>query len=294
MAGGALERRVSAQDGLSLFYREWPGPGPGEPAGVPLLCLSGLSRNSRDYRLLAEREATRRRVVALDYRGRGGSQWAADWRSYVPLVYLRDIGHLLAAAGLHRVCVVGTSLGGFLAMGLGVTNPTCLAGVVLNDAGPGMATGSLDKLIRYLGEDRPQPDLDSAVAHVKQAFGAEIGFREEATWRRFAEASYRRGEDGLLHVDWDPRIVEPLKRPGALPDLWALWRGLARIPTLAIRGGRSPLLSAEAFRAMAEGHRCLTRLEVEGLGHAPSLEEPEALDALEVFLAELDRRDALP
>lgn len=290
---GELERRVSAQDGLSLLYREWPGPAPGEPAGVPLLCLSGLSRNSRDFRLLGEREAPRRRVVALDYRGRGGSERAADWRSYDPMVYLRDVGHLLAAAGLHRVCVVGTSLGGFLAMGLGVSNPTCLAGVVLNDAGPGISPGPLDKLVRYLGEDRTQPDIEAAVAHVKQAFGAEIGFREEATWRRFAEASYRRGDDGLLHVDWDTRIVEPLKRGRALPDLWALWRGLARVPTLAIRGQRSPLLSAEAFRSMAEGHSCLTRLEVAGLGHAPSLEEPEALDALETFLAELDRRDAV-
>lgn len=282
-----LERRFSAQDGLSLFYREWPGPADG---GTPLLCLSGLSRNSRDFLGLAEREARRRRVVAPDYRGRGCSAHAGDWRTYNPYSYLNDIGHLLAVAGLQRVCVVGTSLGGLLAMGLGVTNPMSLAGVVVNDVGPQLDGGSLGTLVRLLGRDDPQPDLAAATASVKRAF-PEIGFRDEATWRRFADAGYRRGADGLLHVDWDTRIVEPLKRPRALPDLWALWRGLARIPTLAIRGSRSPLLSAETFRSMAEGHACLTRLEVEGLGHAPSLDEPEVVETMEVFLAELDRRE---
>ncbi|MEX0759270.1 MAG: hypothetical protein WD100_06795, partial [Tistlia sp.] len=165
------------------------------------------------------------------------------------------------------------------------------AGAVLNDAGPGVSTGSLGRLVEHLGEDRPKADLDTATAYLQALFGETIGFREQATWRRFAEASYRLGDDGLLHVDWDPRIVEPLKRGRPLPDLWTLWRGLARVPTLALRGARSPLLSAEAFRAMGEGHTCLTRLEVAGLGHAPSLEEPEVLDALEVFLAELDRRE---
>lgn len=282
-----LERRFCAQDGLSLFYREWPGPA---KSGTPLLCLSGLSRNSKDFHTLAERESRRRRVVALDYRGRGKSAYAADWRSYNPYVYLSDIGHLLAVAGLHRICVVGTSLGGLLAMGMGVTNPMNLAGVVVNDVGPQLERGSLDTLVQLLGRDDPQPDLTAATASLKKTFAA-IGFRDEATWRRFAEASYRRGADGLLHLDWDMRIVERLKRPGALPDLWALWRGLARIPTLAIRGSRSPLLSAETFRSMGEGHTCLTRLEVEGLGHAPSLEEPEVLEMMEVFLAELDRRE---
>ncbi|SMF18453.1 Pimeloyl-ACP methyl ester carboxylesterase [Tistlia consotensis] len=287
---GELERRFSAQDGTSLFYRDWPGPG-GAAGRTPLLCLAGLSRNSRDFRFLAERECRRRRVVALDYRGRGRSEPARDWHSYNPWTYLGDIGQLLAVAGLQRVCVVGTSLGGFLAIGLGVTNPAALAGVVLNDAGPGIALGTLAKLLDYIGHDDPQPDVAAATAHLQALFGREIGFRDEATWRQFAENSYRPGDDGLLHVDWDTRIVEPMKRRGALPDLWALWRGLARIPTLAIRGGASPLLSAEAFRSMGEGHTCLTRLEVAGLGHAPSLEEPEVLDAMEVFLAELDRRE---
>ncbi len=285
---GEQERRFSAQDGVSLFYRDWPGPATG--GGVPLLCLSGLSRNSRDFSRLAELQSRRRRVVALDYRGRGRSEWPADWRSYKPRTYLNDIGHLLAVAGLGRVCVLGTSLGGFLAMGLGITQPISLAGAILNDAGPGIAGGSIERVLAHVGRDSPQPDLESATAHLKATLG-RIGFREEATWRRFAEATYRPGDDGLWHVDWDTRIVEPMKRRSEPLDLWALWRGLSEIPTLALRGGNSDLLSAEAFRSMGEGHACLTRLEVEGLGHTPSLEEPEVLDAMEVFLAELDRRE---
>src|SRR5713226_6270456 len=114
-------RHLTAQDGLQLFYRDYGNP---HGSRVPLLCLTGLTRNSQDFADLAERCAGTRRVICPDYRGRGRSAYDPDWRRYEPMTYLNDIGHVLLANDIHRVVVVGTSLGGLLAMGLAVMRPT--------------------------------------------------------------------------------------------------------------------------------------------------------------------------
>jgi len=280
------ERRYSAQDGLSLYFRDYPGPREG--AGMSVLCLGGLSRNSKDFGDLAARLCQRRRVVCPDYRGRGRSDYARDWRTYHPRTYLADLVQLLIVARLHGFVCIGTSMGGLLAMGLAAAAPTALRGAVLNDIGPEFGSGSLDKIFRYVGHDAPQPDLEAATAFLKQAF-AEIAFRDEETWRKFAEGSFRQGEDGMWHVDWDTAIVKPLTSArDEMPDLWKLFAGLGRVPVLAIRGETSPILPAETLQAMEARHPGLRSLTVAGLGHAPSLEEPEAAEAIDEFLAAID------
>jgi pimeloyl-ACP methyl ester carboxylesterase len=290
VAHAFAERRFSAQDGLQLYYRDYAGPAGG--AGVPVLCLTGLSRNSKDFAALAERLSERRRVICPDYRGRGRSDYAADWRSYHPRTYLGDLTQLLIVARLHRFACIGTSLGGLMAMGIAVTTPGALLGAVLNDIGPEFEGGSLAKIVEYVGKDVPQPDLDSATAFLKDAF-PDIAFRDEETWRRFAAGGYRRGDDGLLHVDWDPAIARPLEATAnELPDLWSLFAGLGRVPVLAIRGENSPILSATTLAEMVRRHPGLKHVTVAGLGHAPSLDEPEAAEAIDAFLDELDRHHA--
>ncbi len=280
------ERRLSAQDGTGLYYRDYPGPAEG--AGPAAVCLGGLSRNSKDFHRLAERLSERRRVICPDYRGRGRSDYADDWRSYHPVQYLDDLRHLLSVAGLHRFVAVGTSLGGLLAMGLATSQPGSLAGAVLNDIGPEFEGSSLDKIMAYVGQDAAQPDLDAATRFLKEAFG-EIAFRNEETWRRFAEGTYRQGDDGQLHVDWDTAIVKPLTQTaGELPDLWHLFAGLGRLPVLVLRGETSPILSAETLARMETGHPDLVSVTVAGLGHAPSLDEPEVLEAIDEFFAAID------
>ena len=282
-APGFRERHFSAQDGRRLYFRDYGDP---NAARLPLLCLGGLTRNSKDFHLFATRHAAARRVLCLDYRGRGRSEYDSDWRRYDPTVYLDDIRHLLAATNCHRVVVVGTSLGGLLAMGLAAMLPTAVAAAVLNDVGPALEQSGLARILSYIGGDRPQPDWESAIAELRGLF-PDMRFQTDAEWLAMARNTFRRGEDGLLHFDWDPAIAKPLaKGHTVIPDLWQVFGALGPVPTLALRGALSTVLSEATFGRMAAEKPDLVRVTVPRVGHTPSLDEPEARAALDAFLAE--------
>lgn len=270
--GKFRERYLTAQDGLRLYFRDY-----GDPLSprLPLVCLSGLVRNSADFADFAERHAGERRVICPDYRGRGRSAYDSTWLNYDPFVYANDIAHLIAATGLDRVIVVGTSLGALLAMGLAVLKPTALGAVVLNDLGPELSPGGLGRILDYIGNDHPQPDWPSAVRHLR-ALLPTLSIRSEEGWLQFARATYRQDADGLLHFDWDMNIARPLARNRALPDLWPYFHALRRLPVLALRGALSDVLSADTFERMALAKPDLQRVTVANSGHAPTLNEPEA------------------
>jgi pimeloyl-ACP methyl ester carboxylesterase len=270
--GKFRERYLTAQDGLRLYFRDY-----GDPLSprLPLICLSGLVRNSADFADLAERHAGERRVICPDYRGRGRSAYDSAWLNYEPFVYANDIAHLIAATGLERVIVVGTSLGALLAMGLAVLKPAALGAVVLNDLGPELSPGGLGRILDYIGNDRPQPDWPSAVRHLRELLPT-LSIRSEEGWLKFARATYREGADGLLHFDWDMNVARPLARNRVLPDLWPYFHALRRLPVLALRGALSDVLSAETFERMALAKPDLRRVTVASSGHAPTLNEPEA------------------
>lgn len=281
------ERRFLAQDGLSLYYRDYDG---GSAAGAPLLCLSGITRNSADFAALAEAHANERRIVCLDFRGRGESDRAGDWQTYTPETYVNDIRHLIVAAGLHRFVLVGTSMGGFLSMGLGAVVPAAIAGVVLNDVGPKIEAAATAAIVDYVGTDRPVADWPAAVAAIKERF---TGFEawDDETFEDTARATYREGDDGRLHFNWDVNLVQPIRRSsGARQDLWAMFRSLHHVPVLAIRGGNSELLTDAGLQAMLDDHPDITGVTVPGVGHAPRLHEPEAARAISAFLEKADRR----
>ena len=281
------ERRFLAQDGLSLYYRDYDG---GSAAGAPLLCLSGITRNSADFAALAEAHANERRIVCLDFRGRGESDRAGDWQTYTPETYVNDIRHLIVAAGLHRFVLVGTSMGGFLSMGLGAVVPAAIAGVVLNDVGPKIEAAATAAIVDYVGTDRPVADWPAAVAAIKERF---TGFEDwdDETFEDTARATYREGDDGRLHFNWDVNLVQPIRRSsGARQDLWAMFRSLHHVPVLAIRGGNSELLTDAGLQAMLDDHPDIAGVTVPGVGHAPRLHEPEAARAISAFLEKTDRR----
>lgn len=282
------ERRISAQDGLALYARDYGDP---LSAGMPLLCLTGLVRNSKDFAPFAERHAEGRRLVCPDYRGRGLSARDPDWRNYRPEVYLNDVGQVMAACHLHRVVVCGTSLGGLLAMGLAALKPTALAGVVLNDVGPEIVPSGIARIARYVGRDHPHRSIEEAAEHLKTLF-PHLALEGEAKWRWMAEATYRLGEDGLLHSDWDPAIAKALQQGGEIPDLWPLYGALGRVPVLAIRGAESDVLSEATFARMAELKPDLIRVTVPGVGHVPQLDDPAVEPAVDRFLAEIDKAEA--
>lgn len=279
------EGTVSAQDGLALYYRDY---GDRLATRTPVLCLSGLTRNSADFAILAERLSSERRVICPDYRGRGRSAYDRDWRHYDPYVYISDISHLLTATGIARAVIVGTSMGGLLTMGLAVLRPTLVAGAVLNDIGPDVASPGLGRILQYVGVDYPQSDWSAAVRFLKDLTPNLKPKADDAWWQTHAEATYRKGADGRLHFDWDLALAKPLERQRTTtPDLWTMFRGLQPIRTLAFRGALSDVLSEDVFRRMALEKPDLVCVTVPDTGHTPSLTEPEATSALDAFLQPL-------
>lgn len=279
---GYLERRLTAQDGLALSYRHY---GDATSEKTPLLCLAGLTRSANDFHDLARRYAPERRVLALDLRGRGRSAYDPDWRNYRPDVYLRDIGHLLAAENAHRVIVVGTSLGGILAMGLAVALPAALAAVVLNDVGPEIDPVGIARIKGYVGQETELGDWDAAIRRLKELFGAALPDLPEERWSELARSHFREGPDGRPALDYDPAIRRPFEQSGDTTDMWPLFGALEKVPTLLIRGALSDILSEATAAAMAAAKPDLIRVEVANRGHAPLLDEPECLAALDDFIA---------
>lgn len=288
-AADYAERRYTSQDGLSLYFRDY-----GDPLSPrrPVLCLPGLTRNSKDFAALAAHLARDRRIVCPDLRGRGRSDHDPDPSNYQPATYVNDIRHLIAVCGLHGLVVIGTSLGGLLAMGLGVATPGAIAGVVLNDVGPEITPAAADQIIDYVSNDKPQPDFDGAVAATRERFAAFDAWDDEAL-RDVAEATYRLESDGQWHFDWDTKLAEPLRNGSATHDLWALFGALRAVPVLAIRGAKSDLLPESGFEAMKKDRADLQTAVVDGVGHAPRLTEPAAAEAIDRFLARLDADHAV-
>jgi pimeloyl-ACP methyl ester carboxylesterase len=274
------ERRFAARDGLVLYAREY---GDALAPRLPLLCLSGLTRNSADFDRVARRLSHQRRVLCPDYRGRGRSAYDPHWRNYEARVLIDDVAQLLAVAGVERAVVLGTSLGGILAMGLAVAKPLAVAGAILNDVGPAVEASGLANIVQYIADDHPQPDWPTATRFLRQSL-PQLMLATDEDWAEFARGTYREGSDGVLHFDWDVTGLARQLKAGAVPDLWPLYRALARVPILALRGAASDILSAATLDDMAREKPDLVRVAVPRVGHAPCLDEAEAKEAIDAFL----------
>lgn len=283
-ARGYREVTYRAQDGRRLYYREYGDPLSRAPA---LLCLPGLTRNSKDFDTLARRLCAARRVVCPDYRGRGQSERDPDWRNYAPRVTLSDVRHLRIAAGLHHAVVCGVSFGGLLAMALGALAPTALAGVILNDVGPDLDPKGTERILGYIARDHPQPDWPTATARMRETFPT-LSYKSDEEWRSFTEATYRQGTDGQLYVDYDLALARTLRDSQEAEDIWALFGTLRDLPVLAVRGGVSDVLSAATLDKMVRAKTDLAHLTLPGVGHTPSLNEPESERAIDDLLRRVD------
>jgi pimeloyl-ACP methyl ester carboxylesterase len=278
-----LEHRVVLGDGLRMYCRDYPA---GEPDGRPtVLCLPGLTRNCRDFESLARMLAPRHRVLTPDLRGRGGSDRDPQWRHYQPLNYVADVARLLRELQAGRVIVVGTSLGGLVAMLMAAMQPDALAGVVLNDIGPELDPTGLARIGAYVGQLPPLRTWEEAAAQARKSHSRALPDLDDAGWMAFARRVYREESPGRIVPDMDPMIGEAMRETaGQAADLWILYRALERIPTLAIRGELSDLLSADTLRRMQEAKPDLRTLLVPRCGHAPTLDEPECRRAIGEFL----------
>ena len=271
-----------SHDGLRLYSRVYAAA-----AGSPVvLCLHGLMRNSRDFRELAARLAARHRVIVPDVRGRGFSARDPNFNNYQIPVYLQDVLTLLAGLGAARVSIIGTSMGGLMAMLLAATHPKLVSRIVLNDVGPQVDPAGLERIRGYAGQAAPVRSWPEAIAQLRADYAAAWPNLSDARWDEIARLSYRANAQGVPEVDADPLIREPLKSSAAAaPDLWPLWRSLARVPILVIRGAHSDILSVTTLARMQRERPGLEVLTVANRGHAPLLDEPGCVAAIERFLA---------
>lgn len=290
--GGFEERIVATVDGLPLYVRDYPPLLP--QTGLPVLCLHGLTRNSRDFEIIAPRiAALGRRVIAPDMRGRGMSANDPDPAHYVPAVYAQDVLKVMDELEIGRAVFIGTSMGGLITMVLATMAPDRIAASVLNDVGPHLNASGLGRIASYVGRSQPVSSWDEAAAAVREVNASAYPERRDdgEFWLTFARRTFRERDDGLLETTYDPHIALAFldfDEDAPPPDLTPLFAELAHKPMLSIRGAISDLLSAEAVEEMRKLKPDLDTATVDNVGHAPVLDEPEAWDAVLDFLARVD------
>jgi pimeloyl-ACP methyl ester carboxylesterase len=279
------DRFWTSADGLTLYARDYAGAA--GLAKLPVICIHGLTRNSRDFEDVAPWIAGRgRRVLAIDVRGRGRSDRDPNPQNYHLPVYAGDVVSLMMQAGLGRAVFVGTSMGGLITMALAATNPLAVAAAVLNDVGPELSPVGLGRIMGYVGAQKPIGNWAEAAEFAASINGVAFPGAAPEHWDAFARRIFRESESGL-QLDYDPDITAPFRAAptGPAPDLWPVFSGLANgRPTLLIRGGISDLIDAEIAGRMREAAPSMAYAEVADVGHAPMLTEPEAQAALAAFL----------
>jgi pimeloyl-ACP methyl ester carboxylesterase len=275
----------SSHNGLMLYSRVYPAAAANAPV---VLCLHGLTRNSRDFEELAPHLATRFRVIVPDVRGRGLSARDPDFNNYKIPIYVQDMQTLLAGLGASRVSVIGTSMGGLIAMVMAATQPGLVSGIVLNDIGPEVDPTGLERIRGYAGKVAAVAGWSEAVAQARSIYGAAWPNLSDARWEAIVRRGYRANAQGVPEVDADPLIAEPLGNiSAAAPDLWPLWKALAPVPILVIRGAHSDILSAATLARMQREKPDLESLTVPERGHVPLLDEPGCLAAVDRFLSRI-------
>ena len=276
------DRFWNSPDGLKLHYRDYEGP----LDGPPILCLPGLTRNARDFEPVAAAFAGKHRVIAVDYRGRGMSDPDPDSANYGPPTYLRDILKLLDQLGIADAIVVGTSLGGIVTMLLAAEEPERIAAALLNDIGPELVDSGLKRIKNYVGTGVEADDWTEAAALYAANMGDVYPRWTQVDWTRFAKrVMHEKG--GKVSSHYDRRIADAFAtdETSAPMDLWHLLEGLKDKPVTILRGEHSDLF------AQATAERMLGELEqgelvvVPHVGHAPSFDEPEAIEALRDLIA---------
>jgi len=271
-----------SHDGLRLFSRVYPGPSAG---AAVIVCLHGLMRNGRDFGPLAAHLAARYRVIVPDVRGRGFSARDPNLKNYQIPVYLQDLTTLLTHLGTPRVAVIGTSMGGLMAMALAASAPQWLTAIVLNDVGPEVDPAGLERIRGYAGKGAPVRNWAEAIAQARATYGSAWPGLSDERWEQVVRLSYRENAQGVPEVDADPGISELVRDTRVTaPDLWPIWGALAKLPILAIRGAHSDILSAATLERMQRSRTDLKTLTVANRGHAPLLDEPECIAAIDEFL----------
>ena len=282
----------TSSDGLGLAGRKY---GWQHVDRLPVVCLAGLTRNSADFHELASHlsthEKTPRRVLCLDYRGRGKSEYDKNWDNYNPLTEASDTLDGIVAAGLEHVAIIGTSRGGMIAMALAAMRPGVMKAVVLNDVGPEIDGQALVRVKNYIENASDPKNWDEAVEVIKTISAKQFPKWDKAELERQARLIFEE-EDGKIIRQYDPRIAKTLAAINLdlpLPTFWPQFEGLSSLPVLLIRGDNSDLLSPHIVEKMQQVHQTLELIKVPDQGHAPDLGGGQLPQAIAKFVAAAER-----
>lgn len=273
----------TSSDGLRLHYRDYAG----RADRPPVLCIAGLTRNARDFEGVADRLKGEWRLICVDLRGRGESEFAGDPTTYVPPAYRQDIEGLIAALGLRRFVLFGTSLGGLITMLLALADRERIAGALLNDIGPELEERGLQHIRSYVGRSQSWPTWLHAARHLRETQSDRYPDWDIGRWLIHAKRLCRLNRNGRIVFDYDMRIAEPFRQPGGASgfDLRTAFAALRGVPSLVVHGEISDLLSRATVERMVVENPDMEAATVPNVGHAPTLEEPEAAAAIDRLLA---------
>ncbi len=305
MHPGYTEHRYQSADGLSLYYRDY-----GSSDNV-LICLPGLTRNSKDFEELALRYAPDWRVITPDLRGRGQSDRDPVPSRYQHLTYTNDIWKLADKLEVKNFAILGTSLGGLIAMLMAAQQPGRLPGIVLNDIGPVIPDEAVSRITQYVGRIPAELNWQAAAARVREVYATTFPDQPDSFWLSHAHLSMRETSAGSIVPDMDPaigrvlrksyrkvKLVRFLRRFGMMKNAAAqirdgYWQQFNEIgiPILLLHGAVSDVLPEETVSKMKANQANMEVITVADRGHAPFLDEPEALAAIDRFLERIKRTE---
>lgn len=276
------DRYWNSKDGLRLHYRDYAGPA----ERPPILCLPGLTRNARDFEPVADRLAGEWRVIAVDFRGRGQSEYDPNPANYEPHTYAADILKLLDQLGIADAVFFGTSLGGIVTMLMSTTDSERIAGAVINDIGPVVEDEGVDRLRIYVGKAAALGSWEEAAQSAALRNGIAFPDYTPEQWEQFARRLYSERPDGSIQADYDMRIADAFASNKGTPDYnpWPLIDGLVDKPVLIVRGETSDLFSVETAERMLKTLPKAELVSLPGIGHAPALDEPVAVAGIDRLL----------
>ncbi len=283
---------ITTQDGLRLHARDL---GREHTDTVPIVCLPGLTRNGADFDTLATKLATDpqrpRRVVMIDSRGRGQSDYDRNPENYNLQVETNDVLAVITALGVGPALFIGTSRGGLLIMLLGATRPAAIAAAVLNDIGPVIEPKGLARIKSYIGKVPQALSYEEAAETLRRLFGAQFPSLDKSDWLQFARATFKE-KNGRIVPDYDVKLAKSLETidiEKPLPALWKEFDSLLNVPLMVLRGENSDILSVATVNAMRAGHPKLDSVEVPGQGHAPLLADADTIGRIAAFAARCDQ-----
>lgn len=279
-------------DGLKLHAKVI---GPDNSTALPVLCLPGLTRTADDFddiaRAIATSPSAPRKVVSVDYRGRGLSDYDPDPAKYTVPVELGDVLTIAASLGISRAILLGTSRGGLISMAMAAAQPKLLAGVILNDIGPALEIGGLMKIKGYIADPPPRQTWNEAARGLKELFGTVFPSLTDDDWMAWARRAFREKAGGGLERTYDLKLshtLDGLEPANPLPQVWELFDALAGVPLMLIHGALSDLLSRQGVQDMIARRPDIDLVTVADQGHAPLLADKPTIDRIVDFCTRCD------